>query len=82
MNYYVSSLSYFTSSSYSLYYPSAIEHLCNYNTKYLIIPQNVNIVAEISVLLHTLSEHLNSKNMKITQKAIQVTMSTLIMILS
>ena len=39
---------------------------------YLIIPQNVNIVAEISVLLQTLSEHLNSKNMGITQKAIQV----------
>ena len=37
-----------------------------------IISQNVNIVAEIAVLLQTLSEHLNSKNMGITQKAIQV----------
>ena len=48
----------------------------NYIYRLLIIPQNVNIVAEISVLIHTLSKHLNTKNMRITQNAIQVSMST------
>ena len=39
---------------------------------HFLIFQNVNIVAEIAVLLQTLAEHLSVKNLSITRKAIQV----------